>query len=247
MTGEDVTTTDASRIVLVTGASRGIGRAVAHDCARRGHRVLALARTQGALEELDDDCASLPGSVSLIPADLTDGEMVARLPAALAERFGRLDALVLNAGTLGELAPVTDVDGKVLSNALQVNVTANWALLAGLDPLLRASEAGRVVGVTSSRARKHVPFWSVYGATKAAFEHLVLTYAAERAGSGVTANLFDPGPVATKMRAKAMPGEDQAELTQPEEVARLIADMAEAGYEGTGRTAAFRELAAEGV
>ena len=237
----------ADRIVLVTGASRGIGRAVALECARRGAQVLALARTQGALEELDDECAALPGSLSLIPADLTDAEMVARLPAALEGRFGRLDGLVLNAGTLGELSPVTDVDGKVLSNALQVNVTANWALLAGLDPLLRASDAGRVVGITSSRARKHVPFWSVYGATKAAFEHLVLTYAAEREGSGVTANLFDPGPVATGMRAKAMPGEDQSALTQPDEVARLIADMVAAGYAGTGATASFRALAAQSV
>ena len=237
--------TQDGRIVLVTGASRGIGRAVALECARRGAQVLALARTVGALEELDDDAAELMGRISLVPADLTDAEVVARLPAALAERFGRLDGLVLNAGTLGELAPVPDVDGKVLSNALQVNVTANWALLAGLDPLLRASQAGRVVGVTSSRARKHVPFWSVYGATKAAFEHLVLTYAAERGDSAVRANLFDPGPVATRMRAEAMPGEDQSALTQPEEVAVLIADMVEAGYGETGATRAFRDVGAE--
>ena len=229
-----------SRIALVTGASRGIGRAVALELARRGDHVLALARTQGALEALDDEVAGAGGTVSLIPADLTDEKAVSALPGALAERFGRLDALVLNAGTLGELAPVTDVDGKVLSNALTLNVTANWALLAGLDPLLQRSDAARVVGVTSSRARKHVPFWSVYGASKAAFEHLVLTYAAEREGMGI--NLFDPGPVATRMRAKAMPGEDQAALTQPGAVARVIADMAGAGHEGTGQTIAYREL-----
>ena len=236
--------TDPARLTLVTGASRGIGRAVALACARRGDHVLALARTVGALEELDDEAKAAGGTVSLIPADLTDADAIGRLPAALSARFGRLDGLVLNAGTLGELAPVTDVDGKVLSNALQVNVTANWALLAGLDPLLQASDAGRVVGVTSSRARKHVPFWSVYGATKAAFEHLVLTYAAERANGAVRANLFDPGPVATKMRAEAMPGEDQSALTQPGEVARVIAEMAGAAFEGTGKTVAFREVGA---
>ena len=234
--------TPPRRIVLVTGASRGIGRAVAAELARRGDHVLALARTQGALEELDDEVTRAGGTVSLIPADLTEEQALGALPGALAERFGRLDGLVLNAGTLGELAPVTDVDGKVLSNALTLNVTANWALLAGLDPLLQRSGAARVVGVTSSRARKHVPFWSVYGASKAAFEHLVLTYAAEREGMGV--NLFDPGPVATRMRAKAMPGEDQSTITQPGEVARVIADMAGAACERTGEIVAYREMTA---
>ena len=149
---------------------------------------------------------------------------------------------MLNAGTLGELAPVTDVDGKTLSNAMTLNVTANWALLAGLDPLLQSSPAARVVGITSSRARKHVPFWSVYGASKAAFEHLILTYAAEREGMGI--NLADPGPVATGMRAKAMPGEDQSTITQPGEVAVMIADMAGVQYDATGQTVAYREWSA---
>ena len=234
--------TDPQRVVLVTGASRGIGRAVATELAARGDHVLALARTQGALESLDDEVTKAGGTVSLIPADLTEERTLGALPGALADRFGRLDGLVLNAGTLGELAPVTDVDGKVLSNALTLNVTANWALLAGLDPLLQQSGAARVVGVTSSRARKHVPFWSVYGASKAAFEHLMLTYAAEREAMRV--NLFDPGPVATAMRAKAMPGEDQATITQPGEVARVIADMAGAPYEKTGEIVAYREMTA---
>ena len=231
--------TNPQRVVLVTGASRGIGCAVAAELARRGDHVLALARTQGALEELDDEVTAAGGQVSLIVADLTEEQTLAALPGALATRFGRLDGLVLNAGTLGELAPVTDVDGKTLSNAMTLNVSANWALLAGLDPLLQSSPAARVVGVTSSRARKHVPFWSVYGASKAAFEHLVLTYAAEREGMGI--NLADPGPVATGMRAKAMPGEDQSTITQPEEVAVMIADMAGRAYDATGQTVAYRE------
>lgn len=231
--------TSPQRIILVTGASRGIGRAVAVELAQRGDHVLALARTQGALESLDDEITSAGGTVSLIPADLTDEQTLGALPGALNDRFGKLDGLVLNAGTLGELAPVTDVDGKVLSNALTVNVTANWALLAGLDPLLQQSAGARVVGVTSSRARKHVPFWSVYGASKAAFEHLLLTYAAEREDMGI--NLLDPGPVATGMRAKAMPGEDQSTLTQPGEVATLIADMASAAYVGSGQIVAYKD------
>lgn len=234
--------TSPQRVVLVTGASRGIGRAVAAELARRGDHVLALARTQGALEALDDEVTAANGTVSLIVADLMEEQTLAALPGALAERFGRLDGLVLNAGTLGELAPVTDVDGKTLSNAMTLNVTANWALLAGLDPLLQSSPAARVVGITSSRARKHVPFWSVYGASKAAFEHLILTYAAEREGMGV--NLADPGPVATGMRAKAMPGEDQSTITQPAEVAVMIADMAGKQYDATGQTVAYREWSA---
>lgn len=234
-----MSTTSPQRVVLVTGASRGIGRAVAAELARRGDHVLALARTQGALEALDDEVTAAGGQVSLIVADLMEEQTLAALPGALAERFGRLDGLVLNAGTLGELAPVTDVDGKTLSNAMTLNVTANWALLAGLDPLLQSSPAARVVGITSSRARKHVPFWSVYGASKAAFEHLILTYAAEREGMGV--NLADPGPVATGMRAKAMPGEDQSTITQPAEVAVMIADMAGEQYDATGQTVAYRE------
>jgi NAD(P)-dependent dehydrogenase (short-subunit alcohol dehydrogenase family) len=234
---------DEGRLVLVTGASRGIGRAAAVELARRGAHVLALARTVGALEALDDEVTAAGGKVSLIPADLTDEEAMARLPDALAARFGRLDALILNAGTLGELMPVTDVDGKLMTSAMRLNVGANWQLLAGLDPLLRESEAGRVVGVTSSRARKAVPFWGLYAASKAAFERLVLTYAAEREDTPVRANLLDPGPIATKMRAKAMPGEDQAALTQPEELAPLLADMAGAAWTETGGLVSYRERA----
>ena len=229
------------RIVLVTGASRGIGRAAARELARRGAHVLCLARTVGALEELDDEVRAEGGACSLIPADLTDEDAVTRLPAALAERFGRLDALVLNAGTLGELTPVTDIDGKTWSNALEVNVTANWRLLAGLDPLLRLSEAGRVVGITSSRARKYVPFWTTYSASKAAFEALLLTYAAERAETKIRTNLIDPGPIATGMRAKAMPGEDQDTLAQPEDLAPLIADVAGEGFTENAVRLSFKE------
>ena len=235
---------ETTRIALVTGASRGIGRAAAVALAKEGAHVLCLARTQGALEELDDEITRAGGQCSLIPADLTDGEMVARLPGALAERFGRLDALVLNAGTLGELAPVADTDGKVLSNALTLNVTANWSLLAGLDPLLDAAPAARVVGVTSSRARKSVAFWSVYAASKAAFEQLVLTYAAEKETGTVKANLLDPGPVATRMREKAMPGEDQSTITQPAEIGALIAEMASETWSETGGLVRFRDRAA---
>jgi NAD(P)-dependent dehydrogenase (short-subunit alcohol dehydrogenase family) len=228
--------------ILVTGASRGIGRASALEFARRGAHVLCLARTAGALEELDDEIAPLAGGCSLIPVDLTDGEALRRLPPVLMERFGKLDGLVLNAGTLGELTPVTDIDEKLWESAFALNVTANRRLLALTDPLLRLSEAGRVIGLTSSRAQKAVPFWAVYSATKAAFERIFLTYAEERRSTAIRANLLDPGPVATRMRAKAMPGEDPETITQPEETASLIADMASPAWDKTGETVRWRDL-----
>lgn len=227
------------RVALVTGASRGIGRAAAVALASCGTHVLCLARTRNALEELENEITVTGGRCSLIVADLLDANEVSRLPDTLAERFGTLDALVLNAGTLGELVSVTATDATVLSDALTLNVTANWSLLSGLDRLLSASSAARVVGITSSRAHKSVPNWFVYAASKAAFEQLVLTYAAEKESSQIKANLLDPGPVATDMRASAIPGEDQSSLTQPAEIGALIAEMADGAWESTGRLIRF--------
>ncbi len=229
------------RIVLVTGASRGIGFATALAFAEAGAHVIALARTVGGLEELDDRVAAVGGKCSLIPADLTDEEALSRLPDALAQRFGRIDAFIANAGVLGDLTPVTDITPKMWASAFAVNVTANQRLLAGLDPLLKQSEAGRVVGLTSSRAHKYVPFWSVYSATKAAFEALLKVYAEEVAHTNIRVNLVDPGPIATKMRAKAMPGEDQSTLPQPEELAPLILSLASAAEERQAETVRFKE------
>ncbi|ADM08302.1 putative oxidoreductase protein [Parvularcula bermudensis HTCC2503] len=216
---------DQLRLILVTGASRGIGRALTVALAAAGHHPIALARTQGALEALDDEITAAGGRVTMIPADLTDREAMARLPEALAARFGRLDGFVANAGSLGDLTPIADIQEKMWDRTMALNVTANAFLLTGLDPLLRQSAAGRVVGITSSRARKFKPFWGPYSASKAAFEAVFLTYAAETEESALRVNLVNPGPMRTAMREKAMPGEDPASLPPPAALAPLVLDL----------------------
>lgn len=227
------------RVVLITGASRGIGEALARGFARAGAHVVGLARTQGALEALDDAITREGGTCTLIPADLTDGASMARLPAALFDRFGRLDALILNAGVLGDLSPVTDIVPKVWDHVFAINVTANLRLIAGLDPLLRQSDSGRVIGITSRKARAPAAFWGAYGATKAAFEHLVLSYAAETAESRLRINLVDPGPMRTGMRAKAMPGEDPATLPPPDALCPIVLGLAHPSETRHGELIAF--------
>lgn len=228
-------------VVLVTGASRGIGRSVAKEVARRGMHPICIARTQGALEELDDEIKAEGGAATLIAADITDREMMDRLPNALAGRFGKLDGYVANAGLLGELTPVTDIQLKDWDQTLAVNVTANVQLLSVLDPLLRAAPCARVVGLTTGRVRKLAPYWSVYAATKAAFENLLLTYAEEMAETSLRTNLVNPGPIRTGMREKAMPGEDPLTLPHPDELAPLIADLLKPDEDRNGSTVDFRE------
>lgn len=232
---------EGQRVILITGASRGIGRATAREVARRGMHPIAVARTQSELESLDDEIKAEGGAVSLITADITDREMMARLPDALAARFGALDGFVANAGVLGELTPVSDILLKDWDQALAVNVTANVQLLSGLDPLLRAAEAARIVALTSGRARKNVPFWGIYAATKAALEKLFETYAAETAETAMKVNLVDPGATRTLMRATAMPGEDAETLPAPEEVAVLIADLLSPEEQRSGEVIKFRD------
>lgn len=217
----------AGRIVLVTGASRGIGRAVAKAVAAHGAHVIAVARPRsvGALEALDDEIRSLGGSATLTPFDLTDGEAIDRLGAAIYERWGRLDALIGNAGRLGVLSPVTHLDPKEWERTFAVNVHANFRLIRSLDPLLRRADDGRAIFVTSGAARRHKAYWGLYAATKAALETLVLTYAAECRLSGVKVNLVNPGPVRTAMRAQAYPGEDPETLPTAEEVAPLFVEL----------------------
>jgi NAD(P)-dependent dehydrogenase (short-subunit alcohol dehydrogenase family) len=223
------------RIVLVTGASRGMGRAAARALAKTGAHVIAIARTVGGLEELDDEIKKDGGEgATLVPMDLRNFDGLDQLGASIHERWGRLDALFGNAGSLGELSPLTHLAPKMWQEALEVNVTANWRLIRSLDPLLRKSEAGRVLFVTSGAARKHTPFWGSYAVTKAALESLVLTYAAECEGSNVKANLFSPGPLRTRMRARAMPGEDPNTLESPEAVTPLIVEMLSASYTKNG-------------
>ncbi|HEX3673922.1 MAG TPA: SDR family NAD(P)-dependent oxidoreductase [Rhizomicrobium sp.] len=213
------------RIVLVTGASRGIGRAAALALAQEGAHVIALARTVGGLEELDDEIQKSGGSATLVPLDLRDYPALDRLGASIFERWGRLDGFFGNAGQLGQLTPLSHLDPKVFQEALDVNVVANWRLIRSLDPLLRASDAGRALFVTTGAARKHTPFWGSYAVTKAALESLALTYAAECSGTNVRVNLLSPGPLRTRMREKAMPGEDPATLQPPQAVAPLIVEL----------------------
>lgn len=231
-----------SRIALVTGASRGIGRAVALALAADGAHVIALARTQGGLEELDDEIRALrPGETNpatLVPADLRDFAAIDRLGRAIYDRWGRLDALVGNAGILGPLSPLHHVDPKRWDEALALNATANWRLIRALDPLLRASPQGRVAFITSGAAHRAElrAYWGPYAVSKAALEALARTYAAETAAtSNIRVMLVNPGPLRTAMRAEAMPGEDPATLRSPQEIAPKIAAICSPEWSETGK------------
>jgi NAD(P)-dependent dehydrogenase (short-subunit alcohol dehydrogenase family) len=214
------------RIALITGASRGIGRAAARLFAREGAHVLLLARTQKSLEAVDDEIKAEGGKASLIPLDLEDGKTIDALGPSLYERFGRLDIFIGNAGILGGLRPLTHISSKTWDRVLAVNLTANWRLIRTLDPLLRRSDAGRVVFVTSSGvASQGRAYWAPYSLSKAALEALAKTYANETADSAIKVNLVDPGATATAMRTEAYPGEDQETLQTPDEVAKVILDL----------------------
>ncbi|MDH3919698.1 MAG: SDR family NAD(P)-dependent oxidoreductase, partial [Rhodospirillales bacterium] len=199
----------AGRIALVTGASRGLGAAVARRFAAEGARLVLVARTVGGLEEVDDALRRAGGEpATLVPLDLRDFDRIDQLGAQLYERFGRLDVLVGNAAVLGTLSPLGHVAPKTWSEVLEVNLTANWRLIRSLDPLLRQSEAGRAVFVTSGVTARAYPYWGPYAASKAALESLVRTYAAEAEKTALKVNLLDPGVLRTALRAQAFPGED---------------------------------------
>jgi NAD(P)-dependent dehydrogenase (short-subunit alcohol dehydrogenase family) len=215
----------SGKVVLVTGASRGIGYQASLEAARRGAHIVAIARTVGGLEDLDDEIKALGGEATLVPLDVRDGDGIDRLGKAIFDRWGRLDGLVGNAGVLGTITPLSHLDVKDFDQALAVNVTANYRLIRSLDPLLREADAGRAVFVSSSSSHSARPFWGVYAASKAALETLVKSYAAELATTRVTANVFWPGAVRTAMRAKAMPGENPDTLPHPREVAGKLVDM----------------------
>jgi NAD(P)-dependent dehydrogenase (short-subunit alcohol dehydrogenase family) len=223
------------KIALVTGASRGIGAAVAKSLATKGAHVIALARTTGGLEELDDEIKKLGGTATLVPADLRKFDDLDRMGGALFERFKKLDILVGNAGQLGVLSPLPHVDQKAWDEVMAVNVTANYRLIRSLDMLLRAADAARAVFITSGAANKATAYWGPYAVSKAALDLLVRTYAAEVSTTKIKVNLFNPGPIRTRMRAKAMPGEDPMTLEAPETVAEAIVELCLPKVEQNGK------------
>jgi NAD(P)-dependent dehydrogenase (short-subunit alcohol dehydrogenase family) len=225
----------ASRIALVTGASRGIGYATARALARAGAHVIVVARTQGGLEELDDDIRADGGSATLVPLDLTDFDGIARLGAALNERHGKLDILLGNAGVAGPSSPLGHIELKPWRDAMAVNVTANFQLIRCMEPLLQKSDAGRAVFVTSSGATKANAYRGPYAASKAALDTLVRCWASETASTPIRVNLFNPGPVRTRMRASVFPGEDPMTLDTPEQIAESIVPMCLPSWSETGK------------
>jgi NAD(P)-dependent dehydrogenase (short-subunit alcohol dehydrogenase family) len=226
-------------VALVTGASRGIGAALALELARRGMHVVATARTEGGLTELDDAIRAEGGSATLLPLDLLDGGSLDMIGPSIFDRFGRLDALVHNAGALGRLTPVPHILPGDWNDVVGVNLSAAWRLIRSCAPVLLAAPAGRAVFVTSRRAIEPRAYWGAYGATKAALEHLVLTWAQEVATTNLRVNLFDPGPVRTRMRVAAFPGEDPATLTPPEAVAPTLVALCSAEETRHGETVRF--------
>lgn len=230
----------AGRIALVTGASRGIGRAVALALAGAGAHVVLVARTSGALEEIDDEVRAIGGSATLVQLDLRKGDRVDALGPSLYQRWGKLDILVANAGVLGPLSPLAHITDDAWAEVMQVNLNANWRLIRTLDPLLRRSDAGRAIFVSSGAATAKNPYWGPYAVSKAGLEALVKTYAHEISSTSVRANLINPGPIRTAMRAKAFPGEDAKTLATAEEIAPLFVKLAGPQLTANGETFSFK-------
>src|ERR1700729_477083 len=230
----------ASRVALVTGASRGIGYATAIALAKAGAHVVAVARTQGGLEELDDEIRNIGGSATLVPLNLTDFEGIARLGAALHERHGKLDILVGNAGVAGPSSPLGHIEVKPWTDVMAINVTANFQLIRCMEPLLWQSDAGRAVFITSAAASNASGYLGPYAASKAALETLARSWAEETANTLIRVNLFDPGPIRTRMRASVFPGEDPMTLDTPEQVAEFIVPMCAPAWTETGTLYAYK-------
>ena len=230
------------RIALVTGATRGIGRAIALGLGCAGAHVIATGRTQGALEELDDEIRrGGGGAATLVPLDLTQGDGIDQLGAAIFERWGKLDILIGAAGLLGVTTPVAHLDPQVWDKVVAVNLTANYRLLRSMDVLLRRAEAARAVFLTSGAAARPRAFWGAYAATKAGLEALAAAYADEVEHTPVRIGIVNPGPMRTTMRARAFPGEDPATLTPPEEIVPLILELVGPGSEPKPQVIQFKD------
>lgn len=228
------------RVALVTGASRGIGWQVALGLAREGAHVIALARTSGALEELDDEIKKEGGSATLVPLDLRDFEAYGRLAQSIDERWGKLDILVANAGSLGILGPLNNLQPKAWLEAMDVNVNASWMLIRTLDPLLQKSDAGRAIFVTSGAAVRPIAYWGPYCVSKAALNMLAQIYAQENDKTALNVNLINPGPMRTAMRARAFPGEDPDTLAHPREIVPLFLELADPACTRNGEIVNFQ-------
>ena len=222
------------KLALVTGASRGIGYFTAVELAKSGAHVIAIARTVGGLEELDDAIKAEGGSATLVPLDLCEHDSIDQLGASINERWGKLDAFVCNAAILPGLSPVDHADLKDFSKIMDTNFVASWRLIRSLAPLLQASEAGRAVFMTCEAATSNKPFWGAYAASKAALHSLALTWASECEKSSINVNLFDPGPMRTGLRARAMPGEDTSSLRQPNDAAAKILELVSPEFSENG-------------
>jgi NAD(P)-dependent dehydrogenase (short-subunit alcohol dehydrogenase family) len=231
----------ADRIALVTGASRGIGYAAALALAKRGAHIVAVARTVGGLEELDDAIRAVGSTATLVPFDMKDAQGIANLAGAIEQRYGRLDVLIGNAAIVNVSAPLAHIEPKVWDDLIAVNVTANWHLLRFLDPLLRKSSAGRAVFVTSRAASHPRAYHALYALSKAALEAMVRSYADEVASTNVRVNLFNPGRTHTPMQFIVYPGADPAILNKPEDVAEKIADLCLPSVTETGKLYDYNE------
>jgi len=227
------------RLALVTGASRGLGRAVALALAREGAQIIISARTEGALEEVDDEIRAVGGKATILKLDLRAGDRIDQLGPTLYQRFGKLDIFVGAAGILGPLSPLPHVTADAWSAVIDINLNANWRLIRTLDPLLRLSDAGRAIFVTSGAAAGGTAYWGPYAVSKAGLETLGRTYAAECATTNVQVSVIDPGPMRTGMRAKAFPGEDPLTLPAPDEVAPLFVDVALPSASCNGEVVSF--------
>lgn len=225
----------SGRVALVTGASRGIGYHLAKQLAAAGAHVIAVARTVGGLEELDDEIKAGGGSSTLVPLDLTDMAGIDRLGGSIHERWGKLDILVANAGVLGVIAPIGHVEAKVFDKVMAVNVTGTWRLIRSVDPLLRLSDAGRAIVMSSGAAHSARAFWAPYAASKAAVEALARSWADETKNMALRVNIVDPGATRTAMRAQAMPGENPDTLPLPADVAASMLRLASPSLTHTGR------------
>jgi len=228
-------------VAVVTGASRGIGYTTAKTLAKEGAHIIAIARTVGSLEALDDDIKSIGGQTTLVPLDITDYDAIDRLGGIIADKYGKLDILIGNAATLGDITPISHLKPKVWQQLLDINVTANYRLIRSLDPLLRAADHGRAVFIGSSQvARDPRAFWGGYAASKAALECLVKTYAAEVEKSNLRVNILNPGAIRTAMRARAVPGENPDTLDTPADLMPLMLKLCSPDFEDNGIVADYR-------